>query len=360
MINPSFWAGRRVLLTGHSGFKGSWLSLWLQKLGAEVMGFSLDTPTTPNRCQTARISQGIKEVWGDIRSLSELSAAMQAHQPEVVIHMAAQAMVRYSYDHPVETYAVNLMGTVHLLEAVRQCASVRSVVCVTTDKCYENKEWLWGYRENEPMGGFDPYSNSKGCAELAISSYRNSFFSAGHYDRHRTAVASVRAGNVIGGGDWGADRLVPDLVKAFAEKRAPLIRNPLATRPWQHVIEPLCGYLMLAERLYEKGMRYAEGWNFGPDDAGTRPVQWIADNLASLWGEGAKWDLDKDAHPHEAMSLRLDCSKAHALLGWHQVWPLETSLAMIVDWYKAYRDGGDVRAVCLDQITAYEQACAKA
>ena len=356
MINPSFWAGRRVLLTGHSGFKGSWLSLWLQKMGADLMGLSLDLPSEPNLFEAAEVGRGMKAVRGDVRNLADLTAALNAHQPEVVIHMAAQAMVRYSYSHPVETYAVNLMGTVHLLEAVRHCPSVRSVVCVTTDKCYENKEWVWGYRENEPMGGFDPYSNSKGCAELAISAYRNSFFNLDHFDKHHVALASVRAGNVLGGGDWGQDRLVPDLVRSFMDKQAPMIRNPLAIRPWQHVMDPICGYLLLAERLYEKGPAFAEGWNFGPDDSGTRPVQWIADTLASLWGEGARWELDKDAHPHEAMSLRLDCTKARSQLGWHQVWPLETTLEKIVDWYKAFRDGKDVRAVCMEQIAAYEKA----
>lgn len=356
MINPSFWAGRRVLLTGHSGFKGGWLSLWLQKMGADLMGFSLDLPSEPNLFEAAQVGTGMKNRRGDLRNLADVMAVFTEHQPEVVIHMAAQSTVRYSYSHPVDTYAVNLMGTVHLLEAVRHCPSVRSVVCVTTDKCYENKEWVWGYRENEAMGGFDPYSNSKGCAELAISSYRNSFFNLENFDKHHVALASVRAGNVLGGGDWGLDRLVPDLVRSFMDKQAPMIRNPLAIRPWQHVMDPLCGYLLLAERLYEKGPTFAEGWNFGPDDAGTRPVQWIADNLASLWGEGARWELDKDAHPHEAMSLRLDCSKARAQLGWHQVWTLETTLEKIVDWYKAFRDGKDVRSVCMEQIAAYEQA----
>jgi len=357
MINPSFWAGRRVLLTGHSGFKGGWMSLWLQKMGADLVGFSLDLPSAPNLFEVAQVGRGMKVVRGDLRNLADVQAVMEAHQPEVVIHMAAQAMVRYSYSHPVETYATNVMGSVHVLEAVRHCPSVRSVVMVTTDKCYENKEWVWGYRENEPMGGYDPYSNSKGCAELAISSYRNSFFNLAQYDRHRVALASVRAGNVIGGGDWGQDRLVPDLVSAFMDNKAPVIRNPLAIRPWQHVLEPVSGYLMLAERLYEQGPPFAEGWNFGPDDAGTRNVQWIADNLVSLWGEGARWELDKGANPHEAMSLRLDCAKAHTQLGWRPAWALETTLEKIVDWYKAFRDGKDMLAVTLAQLAEYEKSC---
>jgi len=333
------------------------MSLWLQKMGADLLGFSLDLPSHPNLYEAAQIGNGMRAVRGDLRNLGDVTAAISTHQPEVVIHMAAQSTVRYSYTHPVETYATNVMGSVHILEAVRQCPSVRSVVMVTTDKCYENKEWVWGYRENEAMGGYDPYSNSKGCVELVTSSFRDSFFNLDQFDKHRVALSSVRAGNVIGGGDWGADRLVPDLVRAFMEKRAPVIRNPLATRPWQHVMEPVCGYLMLAERLYEKGAPFAEAWNFGPDDAGTRTVQWIADSLVSLWGDGVCWDLDKGANPHEALSLRLDCSKARAQLGWKPVWTLETALEKIVEWYKAFAAGQDMSAVTLAQLNAFEEAC---
>lgn len=348
-VNPEFWRGKRVLLTGHTGFKGSWLSLWLQSMGVELHGFALHPPTTPALFTEACVGDGMESHIGDIRDLAFVSSVMSACEPEIVIHMAAQPLVRYSYHAPVETYATNVMGTVHVLEAARSAGTVRAIVNVTTDKCYENREWVWGYREDEPMGGQDPYSNSKGCAELVTSAYRKSFFHEGHL-----ALASARAGNVIGGGDWATDRLVPDILRAFETGQPVLIRNPLSTRPWQHVLEPLSGYLMLAERLHANGQAFAEGWNFGPDDEGARPVQWIVDYMVRAWGCGASWHLDNASHPHEANYLKLDISKARNRLGWHPRWDLPTALDRIIDWHRIWLEKGDARAACLMQIGQYQ------
>jgi len=352
-MSPEFWRGRRVLVTGHTGFKGSWLSLWLEELGAEVTGFALNPPTNPNLFEVAGVAVGMCSVIGDVRDPQALERAVQDAAPEVVIHMAAQPLVRYSYTHPVETYHTNVMGTVHLLDALRRCASVRAVVSVTSDKCYENREWVWGYRENEAMGGFDPYSNSKGCAELVTAAFRNSYFPPRDYSRHKVGVGSGRAGNVIGGGDWALDRLIPDIVRAIVAGEAVRIRSPHAIRPWQHVLEPLSGYLVLAERLYEQGAAFAEGWNFGPANQDARPVQWIVERLTQLWGEGSRWELDGADHPHEAHYLKLDCSKARMSLGWRPRWDLEKTLARIVEWHKAHVAGGDMREITLGQIRDY-------
>jgi len=354
-VNAGFWKGKRVLLTGHTGFKGSWLSLWLQSMGAQVTGFSLAPPTSPSLFEVAKVAEGMTSIVGDIRDLSHLRAVFAEHQPEIVIHMAAQALVRYSYVEPVETYSTNVMGTVNLLEAVRGAGSVKAVVNVTSDKCYENKEWAWGYRENEPMGGFDPYSNSKGCAELVASAYRNSFFNSDTYQQHGVALASARAGNVIGGGDWAEDRLIPDIMRAISGNDPVSIRNPHAIRPWQHVLEPLSGYLLLAQKLYEAGTAYAEGWNFGPNDEDAKPVQWIVERLTQSWGEGSSWILDGGDHPHEAHYLKLDCSKAKAQLDWQPRWHLNATLDKIVEWQKNYLRGADMRAVTLAQIDTYLQ-----
>lgn len=352
-MNPQFWHGKRVFLTGHTGFKGSWLSLWLQHLGAHVTGYALNAPTEPSLFHEAHIANGMKSVIGDIRDLPHLQAAMQAAQPEIVLHLAAQPLVRYSYDNPVETYSTNVMGTVHLLESVRNTPGVRSVVNVTTDKCYENREWVWGYRENEPMGGYDPYSNSKGCSELVTSSYRSSFFNPADHARHGVAVASARAGNVLGGGDWAADRLVPDILRAFSTHQRVDIRKPDAIRPWQHVLEPLRGYLTLAQALYEKGPAFAEGWNFGPLDDDAQTVGWIVQTMARLWGGDAQWHLDEGPHPHEAHYLKLDISKAGALLAWKPALRLEQALDWTTHWMKDYLGGQDMRAASLRQIDQY-------
>ncbi|WP_031437191.1 CDP-glucose 4,6-dehydratase [Methylobacter tundripaludum] len=352
-MNSEFWEGKRVFLTGHTGFKGSWLSLWLQSLGAELTGFSLAPPTQPSLFEMARVGDGMHSIIGDIRDLAGLREAMVEAKPEIVIHMAAQPLVRYSYENPVETYATNVMGTVHLFEAVRATPSVKAVVNITTDKCYENREWAWGYRENEPMGGYDPYSNSKGCAELVTSAYRSSYFNPLDYSKHGVALASVRAGNVIGGGDWAQDRLIPDIISAFSEGRPVVIRSPHAIRPWQHVLEPLRGYLMLAERLYSEGVAYAEGWNFGPNEADVKSVEWIVGTLAEQWGNDANWTLDQSTHPHEATYLKLDISKARSRLGWQPALTLSQSLQMIVDWYRDYKNKADMRYAVLEQISTY-------
>ncbi len=347
VVEADFWRGKRVFLTGHTGFKGSWLALWLQSLGASVQGYALSPPTTPALFTQARVAEGMVSTLGDIREFEAVCSSLVAFGPDIVIHMAAQPLVRYSYAEPVETYATNVMGTVHVLEAARRAGTVRAIVNVTTDKCYENREWVWGYRESEPMGGRDPYSSSKGCSELVTAAYRQSFFQQG------AALASARAGNVIGGGDWAADRLVPDILRGMGAGQSVLIRNPHATRPWQHVLEPLSGYLLLAQRLFTEGQACAEGWNFGPRDEDARPVHWIVERLVNAWGAGASWKLDDAPQPHEANFLKLDISKAASRLGWQPRWSLDTALHEIVRWHRAWLAGDDVRALCLEQIAQY-------
>ena len=352
-MNQQFWQGKRVFLTGHTGFKGGWLSLWLQQLGAEMTGYALESPTQPSLFEVACVGRGMQSIIGDIRDSDNIKRVMTDACPEVVIHMAAQPLVRYSYSNPVETYETNIMGLVHLLEAVRATPSVKAVVNVTSDKCYENKEWPWGYRENEPMGGYDPYSNSKGCAELITACYRNTYFNSEKYDEHGIAIASARAGNVIGGGDWAQDRLIPDMLRAISKGESVQIRNPGAIRPWQHVLEPLSGYLILAEKLYTNGTAYAEGWNFGPDDNEAETVGWVIEHLVQAWGSGAKWSVDNQQHPHEATQLRLDCSKARSRLGWHPRWGIDQTIDKIVDWHKAYDQGANMHEITLAQINSY-------
>lgn len=351
-VDPLFWCNKKVFLTGHTGFKGGWLSLWLSSMGAKVIGYALAPNTDTNLFDVLGVDGLIeKSHIGDIRDLAALQKAMTEAKPDVVIHMAAQPLVRYSYANPVETYATNVMGTVHVLESARHNSSVSATVAVTTDKCYENKEWAWGYRENEPMGGYDPYSNSKGCAELVISAYRQSYFSG---EGSRNRVASARAGNVIGGGDWSCDRLVPDAIKAFEANLPLMIRNPLATRPWQHVLEPLSGYLILAQALYEDdGDQFASGWNFGPSNGDNRSVQEVAELLISAWGQCAHWEKEGAEQPHEAHLLKLDCSKAHQQLGWIPRWSLEMATKKIVQWQKAYQAKENMQEVSLAQINQY-------
>jgi len=350
-MNASFWRGKRIFLTGHTGFKGGWLSLWLQSLGAEVHGYALNPPTEQNLFTEANVSEGMSgsEI-ADIRDAEKLYAAMRVAQSEVVFHLAAQPLVRYSYTNPTETYAVNVMGTVNLLEAVRQTPSVRAVVNVTTDKCYENREWVWAYRENEAMGGFDPYSSSKGCAELVTAAYRRSFL-----EPAGIALASARAGNVIGGGDWAADRLIPDFLRAMDAGKKLEIRSPQSTRPWQHVLEPLSGYLTLAEKLYTNGMQFAEGWNFGPADEDAKPVRWIVERLAEMRND-VKWQCDEHPQPHEANYLKLDSSKAHSQLSWQPKWKLQTALQNTLEWHEAWRNAEKMRSVSLRQIAEYQSA----
>lgn len=352
-MKPEFWKGKRVFLTGHTGFKGSWLSLWLQEMGAEICGYSLAAPTSPSLFDVAKVSDGMLSIEGDIRDFDKLLKAMASFKPEIVFHMAAQSLVRLSYSEPVETYSTNVMGTVHVLEAVRKINSVKAVINITSDKCYENREWVWGYRENEAMGGYDPYSNSKGCAELVASSYRQSFFNDKSYETHGVALASVRAGNVIGGGDWAQDRLIPDMLTAFSNSHSVEIRSPNAIRPWQHVLEPLSGYIEIAEHLYEFGPDYGEGWNFGPKDEDAKPVRWIVERLTALWGKGASWYLSEGEHPHEAHYLKLDCSKAKIRLDWHPIWELNTTLEKIVNWQKAWIEKQDMKQVTINEINEY-------
>ena len=350
-MEPSFWQGKKVFITGHTGFKGSWLSLWLKKLGADVVGYALAPLTSPALFQVSEVAQGMTSVTGDIRDRANLCQVMSSAAPDIVIHMAAQALVRYSYDHPAETYEVNVMGTVNLLEAIRACESVRAVLVVTSDKCYENREWARGYRENDAMGGYDPYSSSKGCAELVVAAYRNSFFKQGS----SVALATARAGNVIGGGDWSEDRLIPDMVRSFSKKESVVIRNPHAVRPWQHVFEALHGYLLLIEKMWEEPQPFSAGWNFGPDESDSKTVSWIAEGFARHWGD-AQWSAgDNPEHPHEAHYLRLDCAKAKSKLHWQRVMDLEMALEWIVEWYRCYYAGEDIRALSEHQLAEFQK-----
>ena len=354
-VLPSFWQNKKVFLTGHTGFKGGWLALWLSSMGAKVTGYALAPNTNPNLFETARVADAAeRSLIGDIRDLERLKSAMKQAEPEIVIHMAAQPLVRYSYQNPVETYSTNVMGTVNVLESIRSLEGVRAALVVTSDKCYENQEWPWGYRENEPMGGHDPYSNSKGCAELVTAAYRESYFSAKQFEQHHLALASARAGNVIGGGDWSTDRLIPDAIKAFEANQSLIIRNPLATRPWQHVLEPLSGYLVLLQHLHLQGPEFNGGWNFGPKDEDTRTVQEVVDLFIGSWGNNVSWEHDSKEQPHEAHALKLDCSKARQQLHWVPKWIIEQAIVKIVDWQKSFQSGSDMNQVCLEQIRAYQ------
>ena len=347
-MRPEFWRNKRVLLTGHTGFKGSWLSLWLQHWGAQVTGLSLAPTSQPNLFEAAEVASGLRSEIGDVRDLAFVERVVTTAQPEIVLHLAAQALVRRSYRDPLTTYTTNVLGTVHVLDAVRRLGRAQAVVVVTSDKCYENREWVWPYREDEAMGGPDPYSSSKGCAELVVSAYRKSYFT-----RLGIGLASARAGNVIGGGDWSEDRLIADLVRGFSSGSSVLIRAPRAIRPWQHVLDALSGYLLLAERLHADPARYAEGWNFGPTSEDAVEVGPIADRMVARWGKDANWTADKDAGPHEAHLLKLDASKARGLLGWRPRLALDVALDWIVDWHKAQVRGEDMRALTLRQLEHY-------
>jgi CDP-glucose 4,6-dehydratase len=347
-----FYKGKKIFITGHTGFKGSWLSLWLHSMGAEVTGYALEPPTKPSIFKICNIASQIKSIHGDICNREALTTSMKQTKPDIVIHMAAQPLVRDSYKYPIETLETNIMGTANLLEAIRQCPGVKAVVNITSDKCYENKEWVWGYRENEPMGGHDPYSCSKACSELVTSAYRNSFFQS-ETNQSVAALASARAGNVIGGGDWATDRLVPDCFRALLNNEPIVIRNPNAIRPWQHVLEPLYGYLLLAMKLYETGTPFAEAWNFGPLEDDARPVEWIVQEICKLWDNSASYQLDQGKHPHEANYLKLDCSKTKTKLEWFPRWQLKTALKKTVQWTRAYQQKQNMTEICLQQIKEY-------
>jgi CDP-glucose 4,6-dehydratase len=353
MVN--FWSGKRVFITGHTGFKGGWLTLWLEKLGARITGYSLEPPTKPSFYELSRVNESASTIIGDVRDIDTLQRAMVSAEPEIVFHLAAQSLVRPSYTDPVGTYATNVLGTANVLDAVRATQTVHSVLNITSDKCYENREWIWGYRESDRLGGHDPYSNSKACSELLTQAFRDSFFSPASVGGRPVAVASCRAGNVIGGGDWATDRLLADFIRAILERRAVRIRNPNAVRPWQHVLDPLSGYLRLAECLTLEGQRWAEAWNFGPEEGNARSVAWMVDHLTMVWGDGAKWERDTGIHPKEAGMLRLDISKARQKLGWAPTWDIERALQKTVAWYKAYAKNADLRALSIMQIGEFER-----
>jgi len=356
MVNAAFWRGRRVFLTGHTGFKGSWMALILHQLDASVTGYALDPPSQPSLFDLVHAANVLDDHRGDVRDRDALRSCLVAAEPEIVFHMAAQPLVRASYADPVGTYATNVMGTVHLLDAVRHCSTVRACVVVTTDKCYENREWTWGYREIDRLGGYDPYSNSKAAAELVTQSFRDSFFPPARHADHRVAVATVRAGNVIGGGDWAEDRLIPDAIRAFGAGRSLEIRYPGAIRPWQHVMDPLAGYLMLGERLVQSGPAYGEAWNFGPDSNSERTVAELLTGLTARLAAGAAWHQSIREHPHEATFLKLDCSKARTRLGWQPRIPFDTALDLTAAWYDQFRCDGDLRAVTDAQISNFVSA----
>jgi len=347
VIDQNFWQGKRVFLTGHTGFKGSWLSLWLSSLGAEVKGYALNPPTSPSLFNEAKVDSLIDSQIGDIRDQDTLHESMTKFSPDILIHMAAQPLVRYSYDAPIETYEVNIIGTAKVLEVARSCANLKAIVNITTDKCYENDGRSEGYKEDDKMGGYDPYSSSKGCAEIVASAYRRSFL-----QEQGMGLASVRAGNVIGGGDWADDRLIPDILRSFEKNEPVVIRNPKATRPWQHVLEPLSGYLVLAQKMYRDQNKYAEGWNFGPNEQDVKSVDWILNKMIAKW-PNSSWELDSSSNPHEANFLQLDISKAESKLGWKPIWELSHTLEKIIDWHQAWINKEDMQTVCLSEIKAY-------
>jgi CDP-glucose 4,6-dehydratase len=357
LLDDSFWKGKKVLITGHTGFKGSWLSMWLNRLGAKVIGYALSPPTENNLFELCNLEEVSRTVFGDIRDYEKLYKLMLEANPDIVIHMAAQPLVKNSYHNPLDTYEINIMGTVNLLEAVRKVTeekkTIKAVINVTSDKCYENKEWERGYRETDRLGGYDPYSNSKACSEFVTASYRDSFFNPKTYSMHGVALASARAGNVIGGGDFSSNRLVPDCIRALLKNEVIVIRNPRSIRPWQHVLEPLSGYLLLAQKLYQEGTVFAGSWNFGPLEQDTREVEWVVNRICQKWGHSVSFEVDNSNSVHEARNLKLDCSKANRELGWIPNWSLEHAIDKVLEWTKAYKEQQSLQDLCLKQIEDY-------
>ena len=354
-MDAAFWNSKKVLITGHTGFKGSWLSLWLQTKGTRVIGYALPPPTVPNFFEIGRMSGSMVSIEGDVRNLDHLIDVIKEHAPEICIHMAAQSLVRYSYLHPVETYQTNVIGTLNVLEAIRQTQTVRAALIITSDKCYHNDGRDRGYRESDAMGGNDPYSSSKGCAELVTAAYHKSYFKGKESPESTSCIASARAGNVIGGGDWGADRLIPDIIRAVIDEKPLIIRNPKAVRPWQHVLEPLNGYLSLIESLWKHGSQFEGGWNFGPIDDDCKSVDWILSTMNNLWAGGILWELDTAENPHEDAYLTVDSTKAGNLLGWETRLSVRKALSWVVEWYQGYLNQQDMRQISEEQIHRYEE-----
>ena len=353
-MNPHFWKNKNILITGHTGFKGSWLSIWLKTLGANITGYALPPPTNPSLFKLAKVCEGMNSIEGDIRDLDRITAVLKKHSPEILIHMAAQPLVVKSYEDPYNTFTTNMLGTLNILEGVRHSESIKTVIIVTSDKCYQNKEWIWGYREHDNLGGIDPYSNSKACAELITSAYRNSYFQKPKSPSKNISVATVRAGNVIGGGDWAQDRLIPDIMNSLFDDSLITIRNPESIRPWQFVLEPLDGYLTLAEQLHANGNEYAESWNFGPNESDAQTVDWIVKKLSALWGSEVSCKVLPQSHPYESKYLKLDCSKAHQKLQWKPKLNLNTTLEWVIEWYRGYCNNSNLKELTEKQIKTYQ------
>ena len=352
-MNSNFWKNKKVLLTGHTGFKGSWLSIWLKKLGVELVGFSKDIPTKPSLFEIAKVSEGMTSITGNIEDFTAIQKVLKENKPEIVIHMAAQSLVRKSYEEPINTFATNVMGTVNLLQAVKTTGSTRVLINITSDKCYENKGTEKAFSENSPMGGYDPYSSSKGCAELVTSSFRNSFFNLKEFERHGCSLSSVRSGNVIGGGDWAKDRLIPDIMNSISKRIPTQIRNTRSIRPWQFVLEPLFGYLILAQRMWEEGKEFSEPWNFGPDETDCKSVKWILEKISKELDDGFSWKEDTRDNPHEAEMLKLDCNKAKKRLGWKTKLDVNETIEWTVNWYKEYFKNSDMKEYTENQIDKF-------
>ena len=356
MTDKNFWKAKKVFITGHTGFKGSWLCIWLRLLEAEIAGYSLCPPTNPSMYEQCNINKIVNtSTIADVTNYSLLNKNMLEAKPDVVIHMAAQALVGEGYENPRETYSTNVLGTVNVLESVKNCNSVKAVLIVTSDKCYENNEWFWSYRENDPLGGYDPYSSSKACAEIVTSAYRNSFFHPDNYSKHGVAIASARAGNVIGGGDWAKDRLIPDCIRSLLKNKEIVVRNPHAVRPWQYVLEPLSGYLLLTQKLFEHGVEFGNAWNFGPNNEDAKTVEWVVEKICKKWSSDARFKISEGKQLHEANYLKLDCSKTKAKLGWHPQWNIEKSIDKIIEWVRNYKQGNDLFEICSRQIDDFDR-----